>query len=399
MRLLVSVVFDLLEARRGESAFELAADRCRALQIGEVLENEEVPHHRAVPRGDGLDAHAHRERLARFPNEVELAPPRLLVRRQRHHQSANGVGLDEEVGRVSSGCVQPRESEHCLAHEEGVAARIADDNKTGRKLHVNDSKAVYSPSIGLGELEKSVLAIAGCVHAFPDDLDGLLRCVASHAMGELADHRWYGRHEAEKFPREHEAVAVKMIGNALRHEMEKTQTTCVHLAARVVSERPLNRLFHHTRNKSNTLFSVASIHLDELVRKFGEQNLTIICDRQGGRAHYGPLLQQIFEDWSLEIVEHSAGYSEYKLTRGSHAVTIAFAEKAEGLSMSVAVASMLCKYLRETLMHRFNAYWQTQQPGVTPTAGYYNDGLRFLEDITETRARLGVTDDELIRSR
>ena len=33
-------------------------------------------------------------------------------------------------------------------------------SKTGRKLHVNDSKLVYSPSGGLKELERSVLAQA-----------------------------------------------------------------------------------------------------------------------------------------------------------------------------------------------------------------------------------------------
>ena len=37
---------------------------------------------------------------------------------------------------------------------------------------------------------------------------------------------------------------------------------------------------------------------------------------------------------------------------------------------------MLSKYLRETLMTRFNAYWQTHLPDVMPTAGYYGDGTR-----------------------
>src|SRR6185437_391658 len=32
-------------------------------------------------------------------------------------------------------------------------------SKTGRKIHVNDSKQVYSPGIGLKELERSVLTI------------------------------------------------------------------------------------------------------------------------------------------------------------------------------------------------------------------------------------------------
>src|SRR6266550_6186657 len=32
-------------------------------------------------------------------------------------------------------------------------------SKTGRKLHVNDSKQVYSPALGLKELERSLLCI------------------------------------------------------------------------------------------------------------------------------------------------------------------------------------------------------------------------------------------------
>src|SRR3954447_19363181 len=63
--------------------------------------------------------------------------------------------------------------------------------KDGRKLHINDSKIVYAPADGLKQLERSVLSIASCVHQHPDDLNGLLRCVAEHALDELAEHRWY----------------------------------------------------------------------------------------------------------------------------------------------------------------------------------------------------------------
>jgi hypothetical protein len=67
--------------------------------------------------------------------------------------------------------------------------------------------------------------------------------------------------------------------------------------------------------------------------------------------------------------------------------------------MPVAVASMLCKYLREALMHRFNRYWQTHLPALTPTAGYYNDGERFLRDIAAKRIELGIGDADLVRCR
>ena len=60
---------------------------------------------------------------------------------------------------------------------------------------------------------------------------------------------------------------------------------------------------------------------------------------------------------------------------------------------------MLCKYLRETLMHRFNHFWKTLLPALEPTAGYYGDGERFLRDIASKRKELGIRDEELVRCR
>lgn len=271
--------------------------------------------------------------------------------------------------------------------------------KDGRKLHFNDSKIVYAPADGLKQLERSVLALAGCLHDWPDDLDKFLKCVAEHAIPELAEHQWYTRAMEEKFPIEVDGMSARIMANALRAEMERTATRCVYYAARVVSERPYNRLCTATRNKSNALFSIASIHLDALVRRFGHQKLEIFCDRQGGRAHYGPMLRQMFDDWHLEILEESDGCSRYRITQGEHAVPITFVEKAETQSMSVAAASMLCKYLREALMHRFNAWWRLHVPDLAPTAGYHGDGARFLEDIKAARATLGISDADLIRVR
>jgi ribonuclease HII len=107
----------------------------------------------------------------------------------------------------------------------------------------------------------------------------------------------------------------------------------------------------------------------------------------------------MFGEWSRSIVSETPGRSEYRLSRGGHSVRILFMEKAEGQCMSVAVASMLGKYLREALMSRFNAYWTKHVPLAAPTAGYYTDGMRFLRDIEPKRQEMGIGDGELIRSR
>jgi hypothetical protein len=271
--------------------------------------------------------------------------------------------------------------------------------KTGRKLHVNDSKIVYSPGLGLKELERSVLAVMTAWRSWPHDLHGVLAHVAPQVLGEIGSVPWYRPPGAEPFPIAQEGTAIRLFANALRLEMDRSATRCVHMGAQVVLEKRLNHLLGQTRNKSNALFSIAAVHLDHLLREYGERELVIFCDRQGGREHYGSLLRLMFEDWSLEILRESDGRSDYRLQRNGHTVRLTFREKAEAQCLPVALASMLSKYLREAFMHRFNAWWQEKLPGVTPTAGYYGDGARFLADIEAKRRELGIGDEELIRSR
>jgi hypothetical protein len=269
----------------------------------------------------------------------------------------------------------------------------------GRKLHVNDSKQVYSPSVGLKELEKALLTFATAKFGAIANLEQLCGHVAAHVMTDLPHHPFYHPAREERFPLENDGMAILTCANGLKAEMTRSKVQCVHLAARVLLEKPLNRMFEATRNKSNTLFSIAAIHLDHLLREFGEQGLVIFCDRQGGREHYGPGLRQMFEEWSLDATDERDGRSEYRLSRGGHTARIIFCEKAEAQCMPVALASMLCKYLRETFMERYNAYWRTHLPDLQPTAGYHPDGQRFYKAIQSKMAELGIGEELVVRSR
>ncbi|MDP9173198.1 MAG: hypothetical protein M3O30_04940 [Planctomycetota bacterium] len=270
---------------------------------------------------------------------------------------------------------------------------------SGRKIHINDSKLVYSPSGGLKELERSVLSILCSMGPEPSSIETLLGIAASHALPDLEDYPWYQTSVDEHFPLKQDGLSIRLFANALRQEMQITQTKCVYLSARVVLERQLNRLMIATRNKASALFSTGAIHLDHLLRAYGHRPMIIVCDRQGGREHYGGLLRLMFEEWSLEILEERDGFGDYRLSRAGNGVRIIFREKAEVGCLSVALASMLSKYLREALMSRFNAYWLGHMPGVAPTAGYYNDGARFLKDIDGKRREMGIADFDLIRCR
>ena len=274
--------------------------------------------------------------------------------------------------------------------------------KTGRKIHVNDSKLVYSPAGGLKELERSILALLCATEpagGWCADLAAFLGRVAPDAPSDLAAYDWYQPDPDERFPLEQEAMGVRLFAKALREHMDRTQTHCVRVRARVVFERQLNRMIDATRNKGSALFSISAVHLSELLNEYGDRDLLIVCDRQGGREHYGSLLRLMLDEWSLEVNREHDGHSDYTLRRGQHAVRVVFREKAEAGCLPVAVASMLSKYLREALMRRFNAFWKMHLPGVNPTAGYYGDGARFLGDIEHKRRELGIRDEQLIRCR
>ena len=128
-------------------------------------------------------------------------------------------------------------------------------------------------------------------------------------------------------------------------------------------------------------------------------------DKQGGRDHYTGLLLQSFPDAELKVMLESAEMSSYLLTEqprpgfAGRRTLICFREKGETAFLPTALASMMCKYLRELCMHSFNRWWCEQITGLRPTAGYYGDGERWLTDVTPHLGRLGIRREMLVRVR
>jgi len=88
---------------------------------------------------------------------------------------------------------------------------------------------------------------------------------------------------------------------------------------------------------------------------------------------------------------------DYRLQLGGAATEVSFVVEADHEFPQVGLASMLAKYLREAFMERFNEYFARLAPGVTPTAGYVEDGRRWLEATRGARAAAGLPDSELVR--
>jgi hypothetical protein len=303
--------------------------------------------------------------------------------------------------------------------------------KKGRLL-VADSKVVHGLTDGNKLLERGVLAFIRCLppshnpRPTPASSPAAVPCpppgdpgttLAPHPPAtaaslldffscsnhELATHPWYAPHEVP-IPWLAEpgdlAIATNMLANALA-------TANVRVAAmrtQLVSERAFNRLVGGTNNKASALVSITLGHLYYLHTTFGEQGLLVTIDKQGGRDHYTQLLLEAFPDAQLKVLLESAKASHYLLHEPRPGGTprrtlILFREKGETASLPTALASMICKYLRELCMHSFNAWWCRQIDGLKPTAGYYNDGSRWLLDVEPHLPRLGITRDLLVRIR
>ena len=104
------------------------------------------------------------------------------------------------------------------------------------------------------------------------------------------------------------------------------------------------------------------------------------------------------EGWVVAERE-GADESRYRVEGLPRAVTITFRPRADGDSAAVALASMLCKYLREVCMRQFNRFWAGHVPGLAPTAGYPVDAKRFYAQIQPAMARLGLTPDQVWRKK
>jgi hypothetical protein len=132
---------------------------------------------------------------------------------------------------------------------------------------------------------------------------------------------------------------------------------------------------------------------------YPDDPLVFLCDKMGGRNFYAGMLQEAFPTGWVIPEKESAAESRYRVEMLDRPVTVTFRPRADGDSVAVALASMLCKYLREVCMRQFNRFWATHVPGIAPTAGYPVDAKRFFAQIKPAMAKLGLTDDQVWRKK
>jgi hypothetical protein len=280
----------------------------------------------------------------------------------------------------------------------GASSRLSEE-----RLHIADSKEVYSPAIGLGALERSTLAAFGIASYVPSAFNQLLDALSPgpglpDCEGPQRDGRgrdlWFSDDIDLPLPFSEEGHSAKIASEKWRTICEASGVRLRAIRSDVVSPRRWNRENRQTDNKATTL---SRLHL-QLLRQVWDPDqpgpTVVIADKHGGRNRYGDLLVDSLDGRMVCCRGESRAASVY----GVGPTEIRFEAKAER-HFPVAVSSMVSKYVRELAMELFNRFWRTHLPELKPTHGYPRDSHRFRRDVAEVQSRLAIADDVLWRER
>lgn len=273
-------------------------------------------------------------------------------------------------------------------------------DKAGKKIAIADSKALYSTGVGLGQLERGVLAalaalsaeqscvaqVAQLLAATLADPDGRRHELACHAGDEL------------ELPMASTAEEICRLAIALQAVGEECGVTLIGLRARLVYPAEFNELVDHLGTKgaalSHVTIALVRQTIDSLPTAHRPLPTSIYLDKHGGRSRYAALLQHHFPECWIDALAEARAESRYQWQHEGTPMTASFRVGCEEL-LPTALASMTAKYHREVAMRAFNAFWTSRLPGLQPTAGYPLDARRFRTDIAATQRDLGI-DDRLI---
>ena len=289
---------------------------------------------------------------------------------------------------------------HLLKSDLWDILRKSLSNKRKRlagRLLVVDSKKAFSKSQGIKHLERTVLASLKCLGKEPATLAELMRILCPDCLERLGDYPWYegaGSRLLSADPADTDISSCVLTEDLASNGMKllDLQSCCLDVAY-------YNQMVAAMKNKANVLFCATSRLIKKAYDLFSDDDLHIIVDRQGGRIRYRKNLQRLFENLELRILHESPTTSSYELQANRKRMRVHFVVGADGRFLPVSLASMVSKYLRELQISNINRYFTGLSGDLKPTAGYWKDGLRFIEDIHTNLPHLRFDNTRLIRCR
>ena len=265
------------------------------------------------------------------------------------------------------------------------------------RLLVADSKKAYNRSEGLGHLERTVLAMLQAMSVETANLASLLGVLCPDCLPRLSAYPWF--QDLERHPLAAGLTDTRIAAKVFADDTQAHGMRLMRLRCCCLDVAYYNAMIDHVKNKAQVLFIAASRLIQELLNEFPRDDVWVMIDRQGGRAHYREHLLRSFPGMDLKIVHEDEECSIYEMRDASRLLRLTFEVKGDDRYLPVSLASMVSKYVRELLMECMNRYFAGLDASLKPTAGYWTDGLRFLADLRACLPDLAIDDQQLVRCR
>ena len=265
------------------------------------------------------------------------------------------------------------------------------------RLLIVDSKKAYSKSLGIKHLQRTVLASLRCLDKEPATLIELLGLLCPDCLERLKDYPWY--EGAGGYCLSPDEMDMAVASTVLKNDLALGGIALLELGSCCLDVAYYNQMIANVKNKASVLFTATSRLIKSAYDNFADDDLQIIVDRQGGRVYYRKNLQRMFSDMELKIIRESPAASSYELHADGRGMRLHFVVRADKRFLPVSLASMVSKYLRELLVDNINRYFAGHCADIKPTAGYWKDGLRFIEDLKTNLPHVHYDSNQLIRCR
>jgi len=264
------------------------------------------------------------------------------------------------------------------------------------RLLIADSKKAYSKSVGIMGLQRTVLAALRCLGAEPTTLTELLMVLCPTCIERLRGYPWHKGIDEGSLST---GIAGRIASAVFADDLSANGMGLLEFRSDCLDVAYYNKMVNAVKNKASVLFTATAGLIDRAFSRFGGDDLQVVVDRQGGRTHYRKVLQRMFPGMDLTILRESHAVSSYELRATGKRMRLHFAVGADDRFLPVSLASMVSKYIRELLIGEMNRYFAGFDANLKPTAGYWTDGLRFIEDLKTNLPHLQVDSNQLIRCR
>ena len=278
-----------------------------------------------------------------------------------------------------------------------VVRRCGERQETWRLL-VDDSKKVYAAG-GLALLEEHIL---NAIPPLEETVGTLLpEITLPWVRAELDSEAWFDAAGPIPVIETNDLEGIWVSRRTVGDCWGAVDCDFGAFRAAVVPAPRFNRIVDEFGSKATVLSRGLVELLGAVMSELPADNNAVLvaCDKHGGRNFYAAILQEAFPEGWVVAERESAAESRYRVEGLPRDVSITFRPRADSDSVAVALASMLCKYLREVCMWQFNRFWEAHVPGLAPTAGYPVDAKRFYAAIQPAMANLGLCADQVWRKK